>query len=325
MSMEIKEKRVVVTGAAGFIGSNLTDNLLEQGAEVVGIDNLFNGRLENLEEAFKNKRFQFHKGDIRDLNFLLDVFKDVDIVYHEAAFTSVPQSVKMPENCNDVNVNGILNVLNAARRMDVEKIIYASSSSVYGDTPTLPKKEDMRRLPISPYGAAKLACEAYMQVYHHVYGLKTTSLRYFNVFGPRQKDSTYSGVIAIWLGNIIRNEDLTIFGDGTNSRDFTYIKDVIHANILAGQSEAVGEIFNIGAGSPITLTELAKIMLKISYSDHLKIKYTNPRSGDILHSYADISKVKRLLNFEPNYNQEQGLKEYFKWYSNKYRIKLNID
>jgi len=323
--MDFKDKRIVVTGAAGFIGSNLTDSLLEQGAEVIGMDNLFNGRLENIDEAFKYGKFTFHKGDIRDLNFLLDLFKDVDIVYHEAAFTSVPQSVKMPETCNDVNVNGVLNVLNAARKVDVEKVIYASSSSVYGDTPTLPKREDMRRLPISPYGVAKLACEAYMQVYHQVYGLKTTSLRYFNVFGPRQKDSTYSGVIAIWLGNIIRNEDLTIFGDGKNSRDFTYIKDVIQANLLAAKFDVSGEIFNIGAGSPISLTELAKLILKITHKENLKIKYCEPRIGDIVHSYADISKAKKALTFEPKYNQEQGLKEYFKWYGNKYGIKLNID
>jgi len=325
MSMEIKGKRIVVTGAAGFIGSNLTDSLLEKGAEVIGIDNLFNGRLENLEEAFKDNRFEFHKGDIRDLNFLLDMFKDIDIVYHQAAFTSVPQSVKMPENCNNVNVNGALNVLNAARRMDVEKIIYASSSSVYGDTPTLPKREDMRRLPISPYGVAKLACEAYMQVYHQVYGLKTISLRYFNVFGPRQKDSSYSGVIAIWLGNIIRNEDLTIFGDGTNSRDFTFIKDVIQANLLAAKQDISGEIFNIGAGSPITLTDLAKLILKITKNGNLKINYTEPRPGDIIHSYADISKAKRLLKFNPSFNQEQGLKEYFRWYNNAYSTNLNIN
>ena len=323
--MELKEKRILITGAAGFIGSNLTDSLLEKGAEVIGIDNLFNGRLENLEGAFKYSKFEFHKGDIRDLNFLLDIFKDVDIVYHEAAFTSVPQSVKMPENCNDVNVNGVLNVLNAARRMDVEKIIYASSSSVYGDTPTLPKREDMRRLPISPYGVAKLACEAYMQVYHQVYGLKTISLRYFNVFGPRQKDSTYSGVIAIWLGNIIRKEDLTIFGDGTNSRDFTYIKDVIQANLLAAKQNVSGEIFNIGAGSPITLTDLAKLILKITKKGNLKIIYTEPRPGDIIHSYADISKAKRLLKFNSAFNQEQGLKEYFRWYNSVYGTNLNIN
>ncbi len=320
--MNIKEKRIVVTGAAGFIGSNLTDSLLEQGAEVIGIDNLFNGRMENLDEAFKHDNFKFYKGDIRDLNFLLDVFEEIDIVYHEAAFTSVPQSIKMPENCNDVNVNGVLNVLNAARRMDVEKIIYASSSSVYGDTPTLPKKEDMCRLPISPYGVAKLACEAYMQAYHKVYGLKTTSLRYFNVYGPRQKDSTYSGVIAIWLGNIIRDEDLTIFGDGNNSRDFTYIKDIIQANLLVAKQDIAGEIFNLGAGLPITLTNLAKLILKLTHKEHLKIKYTVPRPGDILHSYADISKANRLLKFEPKYNQEKGLEDYLKWYDQKYGSNL---
>ena len=320
--MDFKEKRIVVTGVAGFIGSNLTDSLLELGAEVIGMDNLFNGRLENLDDAFKYSKFTFHKGDIRDLDFLLDVCKDVNIVYHLAAFTSVPQSVKMPENCNDVNVNGVLNVLNAARRMDVEKVIYASSSSVYGDTPTLPKREDMRRLPISPYGVAKLACEAYMQVYHQVYGLKTTTLRYFNVFGPRQKDSTYSGVIAIWLGNIIRNEDLTIFGDGTISRDFTYIKDVIKANLLAAKNDVSGEIFNIGAGSPINLTNLANIMLKITNREHLRLIYKDPRPGDIIHSYADISKANRLLKFESEYNQEKGLKEYFKWYDDKYGTNL---
>ncbi len=323
--MEFTGKRIVVTGAAGFIGSNLTDSLLELGAEVIGIDNLFNGRLENLDDAFKRTKFEFHRGDIRDLNFLLDIFKDSDIIFHLAAFTSVPQSIKIPQNCNDVNANGVLNVLNAARRIDVEKIIYASSSAVYGDTPTLPKKEDTCRIPISPYGVAKLACEAYMQAYHQVYGLKTTSLRYFNMYGPRQKDSTYSGVIAIWLGNIIRDEDLTIFGDCKNSRDFTYIKDVIQANLLVVKQDLAGEIFNIGAGSPITLTNLAKIILKLTDKEHLKIKYTVPRPGDILHSYADISKANRLLKFEPKYNQEMGLEDYFKWYDQKYGTNLTLN
>jgi len=322
--MDFHGKRVLVTGVAGFIGSNLADRLLELGANVISVDNLFNGRLENLDTALKNKNFEFHKGDIRDLNFLLDLFKDVDIVYHQAAFTSVPQSVKMPDNCNDVNVNGVLNILNAARRMDVEKVIFASSSSVYGDTPTLPKREDMRRLPISPYGVAKLASEAYMQVYHQVYGLKTTSLRYFNVFGPRQRDSPYSGVIAIWLGRIIRDDDLIVFGDGKNSRDFTYIKDVVQANILAAEHDAPGEILNIGANLPITLTELAKVMLKITNKEHLNIIYTDPRPGDIIHSYADISKAMELIKFKPEYNQEQGLKDYFKWYNIKYGIDLQI-
>ena len=322
--MDFHGKRVLITGVAGFIGSNLADRLLELGANVISVDNLFNGRLENLDTALKNKNFEFHKGDIRDLNFLLDLFKDIDIVYHQAAFTSVPQSVIMPDNCNDVNVNGVLNILNAARRMDVEKIIFASSSSVYGDTPTLPKREDMRRLPISPYGVSKLASEAYMQVYHQVYGLKTTSLRYFNVFGPRQRDSPYSGVIAIWLGRIIRDDDLIVFGDGKNSRDYTYIKDVVQANVLAAEHDAPGEILNIGANLPITLTELGKLMLKITNKEHLNIIYTDPRPGDIIHSYADISKAMELIKFKPQYNQEQGLKDYFKWYNNKYGIDLQI-
>jgi len=320
--LNFQEKRIVVTGAAGFIGSNLVDKLLELGAIVIAIDNLYNGRIENLENASQNPNFTFYRSDIRDLNFLIDLFRDVEIIYHQAAFTSVPQSVIMPGNCNDVNVNGTVNVLNAARKCDVSKIIYASSSSVFGDTPTLPKREDMPRVPISPYGVAKLACEAYMEAYHNVYGLNTTSLRYFNVFGPRQKDSPYSGVIAIWLGCILRNEDLVIFGDGKNSRDFTYIKDVLEANILATQHDAAGEIINIGANSPITLTELARIMLRLANKETLNITYTNPRPGDIIHSYADISKAKKLLKFEPKYNQEEGLRDYFKWYQQKYNVHL---
>ncbi|MFX1258454.1 MAG: NAD-dependent epimerase/dehydratase family protein [Promethearchaeota archaeon] len=323
--MFFESKKIVVTGAAGFIGSNLTDKLLELGGEVIGIDNLFNGSLENLEEALKNKKFKFYKGDVRDLNFLLSVFDGVEIVFHQAAFTSVPQSVIMPESCNNVNINGTLNILNAARLKDIEKIIFASSSSVYGDTPTLPKKEGMLRVPISPYGVAKLASESYMQVFHHIYGLKTISLRYFNVYGPRQKDSPYSGVIAIWLGRIVQNKDLIIFGDGENSRDFTYIKDVIKANLLAAKKNIAGEIVNIGANSPINLMNLAKLMLKITNREDLKIKHTSPRPGDIIHSFADISKANSLLKFQPKYNQEEGLRDYFKWYCNKYNIDLKIN
>ena len=164
-----------------------------------------------------------------------------------------------------------------------------------------------------------------MQVYHHVYGLKTTSLRYFNVFGPRQKDSTYSGVIAIWLGNIIKDEDLTIFGDGKNSRDFTYIKDVIQANLLVANQDVAGEIFNIGAGLPITLTNLAKLILKLTHKEYLKIIYTVPKPGDMLHSYADISKANRFLKFEPKYSQEKGFEDYLKWYDQKYGTNLILN
>jgi UDP-glucose 4-epimerase len=323
--MSYENKKVIVTGAAGFIGSNLTDRLLELGAEVIGIDNLFNGRMENLEDAMKNENFQFYKADIRDLSFLLDISKDVNIIFHEAAFASVPQSVKMPENCNDVNVNGVLNILNAARKMDVEKVIFASSSSVYGETPGLKKNEEMRRVPISPYGVAKLACEAYMQAYHHVYGLKTTSLRYFNVYGPRQRDdSPYTGVIAIWFNRARNDQNLIVFGDGEQSRDFTYVKDVVQANIFAGEKDAPGEIINIGAGNPITLNNLGKLILKLIGKEHLKLEYTDPRPGDIKHSFADLTKAKTILGFQPKYNQEEGLREYFKWYVKKNNLNIKI-
>jgi len=322
--MQFEDKRILVTGAAGFIGSNLTNKLIELGAEVIGIDNLFNGSLENLENVIENKNFKFKKGDIRDLTFLLDVFEDIDILYHEAAFTSVPQSILMPESCNDVNVNGTLNILNAARKMDVEKIIFASSASVYGDLPELPKREDMTCLPISPYGVSKMTCEAYMQVYHQIYGLKTVSLRYFNVFGPRQKDSPYSGVIAIWLERLINNKDLIIYGDGEQSRDFTYVKDVIQANILAAEYDIKGEILNIGANSPINLTNLAKLFFEITNREDLEIIYTDPRPGDILHSYGDISKAKSKIKYQPQYTQKEGLKDYFIWYSRRYNIDLKI-
>ncbi|MFW9827345.1 MAG: SDR family NAD(P)-dependent oxidoreductase [Candidatus Thorarchaeota archaeon] len=320
--MSIKDKKIVVTGAAGFIGSNLVDKFLELGVEVIGVDNLYNGRMENLEDALKSKKFEFIKGDIRDLNFLLDIFQDIDIIYHEAAFTSVPESLKLPATCNDFNLNGTLNILNAARQRDIEKIIFASSASVYGDIDLLPIKEDIHRMPISPYGASKLACEAYMQSYHFVYGLETVCLRYFNVYGPKQGYSPYSGVISIWLSSIMRNEDLIVFGDGENLRDYTYIKDVVQANLIVANKDIGGEILNIACGSPINLTDLAKLMLKLTNKDNLKIIYTDPRLGDIKHSYGDTSKAKRLIDFESNYNQEEGLRDYIKWYFQKYKINM---
>ncbi len=317
-------KKILVTGAAGFIGSHLVSKLLELGAELVGLDNLYNGKMENLEDISNKTNFEFIKGDIRDLNLLLEIMKDIDIIYHEAAFTSVPQSVKMPQSCNDVNVTGTLNLLNAARKRDVSKIIFASSSAVYGDTPTLPKKEDMPRIPISPYGVTKLTCEAYMSTYYQVYGLKTISLRYFNVFGPRQEDSPYSGVIAIWLGRILKNKELIIFGDGEQSRDFTYVDDIVQANLLATKSEAFGEILNIGAGSPITLKNLANLMLKIANKQDLEVKLADPRPGDILHSYADISKAQNLIHFKPSFTTGEGLRNYFRWHKKKFGVNLQI-
>jgi nucleoside-diphosphate-sugar epimerase len=315
----MKDKTIVVTGAAGFIGSNLTDALLDQGAKVIGLDNLWNGRMENLDLALKHPNFTFVKGDIRDFNLLIDLFHDVDIIYHEAAFTSVPQSIKMPQLCNDVNVTGTLNILNAARVRDVDKVVFASSSSVYGDTPTLPKHEKMRLDPISPYGVAKQAAEAYMVSYHRVYGMNTTALRYFNVFGRRQKDSPYSGVIAIFISCILEGKNPVIFGDGQQSRDFTYIKDVIRANILAGQSQAsAGKVLNIAAGKPISLIDLTNLMIDLSGHKNLQIEYGPIRTGDILHSYGDIAQAKDILGFEAEFDAVSGFKEYFSYFKNKF-------
>ncbi|TFF88032.1 MAG: SDR family oxidoreductase [Promethearchaeota archaeon] len=311
----LKGKKVLITRTAGFIGSNLADRCLELGADVVGLDNMFNGRRSNLTKAFESKHFQLIKGDLRDLSLLSEITRNIDIIFHVGAFTSVPQSILMPDTCNAVNVTGTLNVLNAARKNDVEKVIFSSSSSVYGDENELPLVEDMPRSPISPYGTSKLAGESYMQSFQEVYGIQTLILRYFNVFGPRQKDSHYSGVIAIWLGCIQRNEPLLIFGDGTNSRDFTYVKDVVEGNLLAAEKNISGEIFNIGAGAPISLNDLAALLLQLTNKRDLSVKHTDPRPGDILHSYADISKAQKLLGFAPKYDQKSGLKDYFDWLS----------
>jgi UDP-glucose 4-epimerase len=313
--MMLKDKRILITGVAGFIGSNLADRCLELGANVIGIDNMFNGSIHNLKNALLSKDFKLIKGDIRDYSLLLEISKDIEIIYHVGAFTSVPQSILMPETCNAVNVNGTINILNVARKNDIEKVIFSSSSSVYGDSNKLPLNEDMPRNPISPYGTSKLAGESYMQSFHHIYGLKTLILRYFNVFGPRQKDSPYSGVIAIWIGKIQRNEPLIIFGNGNNSRDFTYVKDVVQGNLLAGEKNVSGEIFNIGAGSPISLNDLAGLLLRLTDRQDLSVTHTDPRPGDIIHSYADISKAKNLLDFIPQYDQKSGLIEYLSWIS----------
>ena len=313
-------KKFLITGVAGFIGSNLADRCLELGADVVGLDNMFNGSLNNLSNALKSKNFRLIKGDLRDYSLLLEITSDVEMVFHVGAFTSVPQSILMPETCNAVNVNGTINVLNAARKNDIDKIIFSSSSSVYGDENELPLSEDMPRSPISPYGTSKLAGESYMQSFQQVYGIQTLVLRYFNVFGPRQKDSPYSGVIAIWLGCIQRKEPLIIFGDGTNSRDFTYVKDVVEGNLLAAQKNVSGEILNIGAGSPISLNDLATLLLELTDNQDLPIKHTDPRPGDILHSYADISKSKKLLGFNPKYDQRSGLRDYLDWLSRNKEI-----
>lgn len=309
---KFKEKKIVVTGCAGFIASHLAEGLLKAGAEVIGIDNLYSGVMSNLENIINHPKFTFFQGDIRDTSFLIEVFKGVNIVYHEAAFISVHQSISMPEFCNSVNVNGTINVLNAARINNIEQVIFASSAALYADDLELPKHEKMMLFPKTPYGCSKLAGESYLMAYHETYGLNTTALRYFNVYGPRQRNNAYAGVMALFIEGILReNKEPTIFGDGTQKRDFIYVKDIVRANLMvAYSSNATGEIFNVASADPIDINFLTRLILKYTEREDLNINYGPKRLGDILHSYADISKIKKKIGFSPKYSIEEGLSEY---------------
>ena len=314
MILDFKDKRILVTGAAGFIGSNLVDALLKIESKVIGIDNLFNGKLTNLAHASKDPNFNFYKADIRDFSFLLKICKDIDIIYHMAAFTSVPDSVNMPRSCNDINITGTFNILECGRMYNIKSIIFASSGAVYGDTITLPMKEDMPTNPISPYGVSKLTGEKYLYQYSKNYGLNTIALRYQNVYGPRQEMSPYSGVISKWLGNLQNKQNLLIYGDGEQIRDFVYIKDVINANLKAAISKKVeGEVFNIGSDTKISINELAKTIKELWGFNNIEIEYTEPRIGDIEKGYADITKARSLLNYEPKFDIHAGLLDYINW------------
>ena len=308
----MKGKNVVVTGGAGFIGSNLVRALVGEN-EVVVIDDLSTGNPENIRGLIDNQSIMVVEGSITDLDLLNKTFKNVDYVFHEAAIPSVPRSVKDPIESNYANVNGTLNVLVAARDSGVEKVVYASSSSVYGDTPVLPKKEDMKPSPLSPYAVSKLVGEYYCQVFTEVYGLSTASLRYFNVYGPRQDPlSEYAAVIPIFISQVLNDDCPVIFGDGSQTRDFTFIRDVVNVNILAMKSKVSG-VFNIAGGKRISINELAKLVMKI-IGRNLDIVYEDSRPGDIMHSLADISKAKEKIGYEQRFDLTKGLEETLKWF-----------
>ena len=302
--------KVVVTGGAGFIGSNLTDELARD-HEVTVIDNLSTGRIENLDHI--RDRIQFINGSILDLDLLRRAFAGADTVFHQAAIPSVQRSVDNPIASNQANVDGTLNVLVAAKDSRVRKVVFASSSSVYGDTPTLPKKEDMKPNPKSPYAITKMAGEYYCRVFSEVYGLKTACLRYFNVFGPRQDPkSEYAAVIPRFVTRILQGKPPVIYGDGQQTRDFTFVKDVVKANILAGKSDAEG-VFNIACGRRISLNELAGLIMEI-VGRQVEPEYDEPRAGDIRDSLADISAAGEALGYHPDYDMNSGLKETVKWF-----------
>jgi UDP-glucose 4-epimerase len=299
--------KFLVTGGAGFIGSHLVEELLKRNYEVKVLDNFSTGKRENLKEFEKD--IELIEGDIRSYHIVEKAVKGIDIILHQAALPSVPRSIKDPITTNEVNVGGTLNILEGAKENKVKRVVFASSSSVYGDTPTLPKSEDMIPNPLSPYAVSKLAGENYCQVYSRIYGIETVILRYFNVFGPRQDPSSqYSAVIPKFIKAIKEDKRPIIYGDGTQSRDFTYVANVVEANILAASSEVdSGIIMNCACGGQITLNELVNEINKI-LKKNIEPIYDEPRIGDIKHSYADIELINRKLNFKPIFNFYEGLK-----------------
>lgn len=302
--------KVVVTGGAGFIGSNLAEELLKT-HEVTVIDNLSTGRIENIEQI--KDKINFIQGSITDLDLLREAFLGSDTIFHQAAIPSVQRSVDNPLASNEANVDGTLKVLVAARDCDVRKVVYASSSSAYGDTPILPKKEDMKPNPKSPYAISKLAGEYYCRVFSEVYGLKTACLRYFNVYGPRQNpNSQYAAVIPRFITRILAHESPVIYGDGEQTRDFTFVKDVVKANILAMKSEGEG-VFNIACGERVSLNMLAGKIMEIT-GIKLDPTYDEPRQGDIRDSLADISSAGEKLGYKPGFELNLGLEETIKWF-----------
>ncbi len=307
----------LVTGGAGFIGSHVAERLLQDGHRVRILDNLSTGRRENLEFARNaGDALELIEGDLRDLATVERAVRGVDVIYHQAAMRSVPRSVDDPLGANENNVTGTLHVLDAARRLGVKRVVYASSSSVYGDNPELPKREEQPMAPISPYAVSKATNEHYARVWTKLYGVETVGLRYFNVFGPRQDPkSEYAAVLPRFILWGLRGEPLEVHGDGTQSRDFTFIDNVVEANIRAGQApDASGEAFNIGCGERTSLLQVIEMLEKI-IGRPVQRRHTPGRGGDVPHTLADLSKAKRLMGYSPLVNFAEGFRrtvEYFR-------------
>lgn len=322
-------RRWAVTGAAGFIGSNLVERLLLLGQDVRALDNFATGKRENLEQVRSAVgpgawgRFTFIEGDIRNPDACRDLCSGADYVLHQGALGSVPRSLEDPATSHDVNVNGTLNMLLAARETGVRRVVYASSSSVYGDSPNLPKVESRTGAPLSPYAATKCVNELYAGVFTRAYGLETVGLRYFNVFGPRQDpDGPYAAVIPKWVAAMLRGEELFINGTGETSRDFCYVANVVQANLLAALADhpaAVGEAFNVAVGGRTTLNQLFELLRSGLEKERpalagFRPTYRDFRAGDVLHSQADTAKAERLLGYRPTHSLQQGLDEALGWY-----------
>lgn len=321
MTHSTKYQKILVTGGAGFIGSHIVDRLMEDDFDVTVFDDLHTGSPANTTHHRGKKNFHFLEGDIRDINLVKTSLKDVEVVFHEAALANVTLSVKEPIPTNQINVEGTLNLLKASCDLNVKRFIYASSAAVYGHAESPQKKEDDSLNPTSPYGVSKLAAENYVRVFQRLYSLKTVSLRYFNVYGPRQRvdvHGSYGGVISIFINRILKNMPPIINGDGEQTRDFVYISDVVEANMLAMNSEnGAGEAFNIATGKITSINQVAETLKHIMNKEDLENIHTEPRPTDIKHGYADISKARKILGYEPQCSIEEGLTELVNWYTKK--------
>jgi UDP-glucose 4-epimerase len=313
----MKNKRVMVTGGAGFLGSNLVWSLCDRN-EVIVVDNLTTGKMENIRALIDEEKIRFVRGSVTDLKLMKRMLKGVDFVFHEAAIPSVPRSVRDPLATNEAGITGTLTTLVASRDCGIRKLVLASSSSIYGDTPKLPKHEGLAPNPKSPYGLTKVICENYCELFGELYGLMTISLRYFNVYGPRQDSrSQYAAVIPRFIAKALAGRDLVIFGDGQQTRDFTYVQDVVRANLLAVESRAKGS-YNIASGNRTRIIDLASAIIDITGSE-AGVEYKSPRSGDIRHSLADIAKAGEAFGYTPEYSLMRGLNKTVTWYSKDHR------
>ncbi|MBI5653678.1 MAG: SDR family oxidoreductase [Chloroflexi bacterium] len=306
-------KRALVTGGAGFIGSHLVEGLLVRGYQVRVLDNFATGRRENLARMLD--QIDLLEGDVRNLTTVHTAMRKVDVVFHEAALPSVSRSVANPLESNEVNITGTLNVLVAARDAGVKRVVYAASSSAYGNTLVLPKVETMSADPLSPYAISKLAGEMYMRAFAQLYGISTVSLRYFNVFGPRQDPNTqYAGVIAKFVTCALQGKPYPVYGDGEQSRDFTYIENAVQANVLAGETPIEGApVVNIAFGARATLNQLIALLNELT-GQNLPTQYGAERAGDVRHSHADIARARDLLAYAPAIDLREGLRRTLEWY-----------
>lgn len=314
--------KYLITGGAGFIGSNIAQEILKRGNRIKIIDDLSTGFKRNIESLIEDypKKIKFIKGSITNPNLLQKEMKNIDCVIHLAAFTSVPRSIEEPLQANKININGFLNVLVAARDNQVKRVVFSSSAAVYGNSSDLPKMESIIPMPLSPYAVGKITGEYYMKVFYKLYGLETVCLRFFNIFGPKQNPhSQYASAIPKFIKAIVNNQSPIIFGDGKQTRDFTYIQNVVNATLLGcKEKNAAGEVINVGYGKEVSVLELVETINKV-LNKNIKPKFTDPRPGDIRHSYADITKAKKILDYYPKINYKQGLKRTIKWYYEKFR------